>query len=72
MSFDLRVWTRKMAGLGAVLPAARGWAERGGLRVLEGRAWQITVYTAACGAGGHPLRRRGASSRLVVGRRAFT
>src|SRR5262245_17492005 len=43
MSYDLRVWGRKMSEVGDLLSAARGWIGRDGLWVLEGRSWQIAV-----------------------------
>jgi hypothetical protein len=35
MSYDLRVWGRKVADLGSILAASRGWTEHDGLRRLE-------------------------------------
>ena len=43
MSHDLRVWGRKLSDVGDLLSAARGWVERDGFWVLEGRSWQIVV-----------------------------
>lgn len=43
MSYDLRVWGRKMSEVGDLLSAARGWVGRDGLWVLQGRSWQIAV-----------------------------
>ena len=43
MSYDLRVWGRKMSAVGDLPSAARGWVERGDLWVPEGRSWQFAV-----------------------------
>jgi hypothetical protein len=43
MSYDLRVWVRKVTDLGTVLVPALRWTEREGVWVLDGRSWQITV-----------------------------
>ncbi len=45
MSYDLRVWGRRLGDLGSRLPASAGWTSSSGGWVLSKRSWQITIGT---------------------------